>query len=87
MKQVSPTQLRRDIYALLDSVLESGEPLEVMRNGQRLLIVATGTPKRSVWDVPPGRESALRVSWEELEETSFDYVVDDELFPLLAADQ
>ena len=38
---ISPSQLRADIYRLLDQVLESGTPLEVERHGRTLLIVAT----------------------------------------------
>lgn len=33
------TALRKDIYTLLDSVLESGIPLEIERKGKRLKIV------------------------------------------------
>lgn len=36
---VSATRLRQNIYRLLDAVLESGQPLEVERNGRRLRIV------------------------------------------------
>ena len=33
------TALRKNIYAVLDSVLESGIPIEIERNGKRLKIV------------------------------------------------
>ena len=36
MKTITPTQLRADIYNLLDEVLESGVPLEI-KKGERLL--------------------------------------------------
>jgi hypothetical protein len=36
---VTATQLRQDIYQLLDAVIETGEPLEILRNGRRLKIV------------------------------------------------
>ncbi|MGQ0464770.1 MAG: type II toxin-antitoxin system Phd/YefM family antitoxin [Sporichthyaceae bacterium] len=36
---VSPSELRANIYRLLDEVLESGIPLEVERNGRTLRIV------------------------------------------------
>jgi hypothetical protein len=36
---VSYTQLRGDLYRLLDAVLESGEALEIERKGQRLRVV------------------------------------------------
>ena len=36
---VTPSQLRQDVYRLLDNVLETGEPLDIERKGQRLRIV------------------------------------------------
>ncbi len=35
---VTPSQLRADIYRLLDEVLDTGVPLEVERGGRRLVI-------------------------------------------------
>lgn len=40
------TALRKDIYSLLDSVLESGIPLEIERKGKRLRIVPEGKTGR-----------------------------------------
>lgn len=37
---VNPTELRANLYRLLDEVLETGIPLEIERNGRRLRIVA-----------------------------------------------
>lgn len=39
MKTVSPTQLRADIYRLLDEVLETGVPLEIKKGDKKLRIV------------------------------------------------
>lgn len=36
---ITPSELRRDVYRLLDEVLESGEPLEIERKGRLLRIV------------------------------------------------
>lgn len=36
---ITASDLRQDIYRILDSVLESGQPLEVERRGRRLQIV------------------------------------------------
>jgi len=36
---VTASQLRQDVYRLLDQVLSSGVPLEVERKGRRLRIV------------------------------------------------
>ena len=37
---ITPSQLRQDVYRLLDHVLASGEPLEIVRKGRRLRLVA-----------------------------------------------
>ncbi|MEJ2596784.1 MAG: type II toxin-antitoxin system Phd/YefM family antitoxin [Anaerolineales bacterium] len=39
MKTVTPTQLRTNIYNLLDEVLETGLPLEIKKGGKKLRIV------------------------------------------------
>jgi hypothetical protein len=36
---ISATQLRQDVYRILDQVLESGCPVEIERGGRRLRIV------------------------------------------------
>lgn len=40
--QVTASELRRNIYRLLDQVLESGMPLEIERKGRRLQVVEVG---------------------------------------------
>ena len=35
---VTPSALRADIYRLLDRVIETGEPLEIERNGHVLVL-------------------------------------------------
>lgn len=37
---MTPTQLRADLFHLLDLVLETGEPLEIRRKGRVLKIVS-----------------------------------------------
>ena len=37
--QVKASNLRKDIYRLLDQVIETGEPLEIERNGRFLKVV------------------------------------------------
>jgi prevent-host-death family protein len=37
---VSASELRQNIYRLLDQVLESGQPLEIVRRGRRLRLIA-----------------------------------------------
>lgn len=48
---VTPSQLRQDVYRLIDRVLETGEPLEIVRRGRRLRLVA---------DEPVDRLSRIR---------------------------
>lgn len=43
---VTASQLRQDIYRLLDQVLESGEPLEIVRKGRRLRLVPDNSISR-----------------------------------------
>ena len=51
---VTASELRQDIYRLLDQVIETGQPLEVERKGQKLKIIPakpvsrlTKLPKRT----------------------------------------
>ena len=37
---VSASKLRQNIYSLLDEVLRTGRPLEILRKGRRLRVVA-----------------------------------------------
>ena len=39
MKTVTPTELRENIYQLLEDVLRTGLPLEIKKGNQRLRIV------------------------------------------------
>ena len=39
MKTVTPTQLRSDIYNLLDEVLQTGLPLEIKKGDKKLRVV------------------------------------------------
>lgn len=50
-KPYSVSRLRANLYRVIDQVLETGEPAEIERNGQRLRIV----PARAA-----GRFAALR---------------------------
>lgn len=43
---VTASKLRADIYRILDSVIESGTPVEIERKGHRLRIVAVDPPNR-----------------------------------------
>jgi antitoxin (DNA-binding transcriptional repressor) of toxin-antitoxin stability system len=43
---VTASELRQNIYRLLDEVLETGVPLEIERKGRRLRIVAEEPPSK-----------------------------------------
>jgi hypothetical protein len=54
---ISASQLRADVYNLLDQALATGEVIEVERRGQRLRIVP---PRRTSWlDRLPRREGVV----------------------------
>jgi len=43
---VTATELRQNVYRLLDAVLETGVPLEIERHGRRLRITAAEAPSK-----------------------------------------
>lgn len=43
---LTASKLRENIYRVLDEVLATGQPVEIERNGRRLLIVADDQPSR-----------------------------------------
>lgn len=43
---ITASQLRQDVYRLLDQVLDSGRPLEIERNGRLLRITPAGAGSR-----------------------------------------
>ncbi len=43
---ITASELRGNIYQLLDKVLETGEPLEIVRKGRLVRIVADEKPSR-----------------------------------------
>lgn len=51
------SKLRADIYRMLDEVLETGQPLEVERNGKTLVIAPK--EEKSIWERLPRREGAI----------------------------
>jgi len=65
---ISISSLRQNIYRLFDQVLQTGTPLEVERNGKRLLITPVPEPdklknlrKRRVMNCEP--EELVHLDW------------------------
>ena len=46
MKTITPTELRQNIYKLLDEVLNSGIPIEINKGGKKLRIVPADKTKK-----------------------------------------
>jgi hypothetical protein len=67
-KKYTASQLRSDVYRVLDSVLETGVPVEIERKGRVLRIVADQPPsrlarlvKRDVLSCPP--DALVHMDW------------------------
>jgi hypothetical protein len=58
------SKLRANIYRMLDEVLETGQPLEIQRNGKTLVIAPK--EQRSIWDRLPRREGFIVGDPDEL---------------------
>ena len=43
---ITASELRQDVYRLLDEVLETGVPLEIERKGRRLRVVPADGPSK-----------------------------------------
>jgi prevent-host-death family protein len=71
MKSLTASQLRADVYRLLDRVIETGEPIEVLRGEKKVRIVPveprkrTERLKRRNW-IAGDPEEILTVDWSSL---------------------
>ncbi len=71
MKTVSPTELRSNIFKLLDEVITSGVPIEINKGGKLLRIVpvekvnklANLSPKQDV--IVGNPDDLADISWEK----------------------
>lgn len=70
MKTITPTELRSNIFNLLDEVLTTGIPLEINRGGKKLRIVPVEKPDKlqnlvSRPEIIQGDpEDLVDISWE-----------------------
>lgn len=71
MKIITPTELRRNIYNLLDEVLSSGVPIEINKGGKLLRIIPVAKANKlqnlvSRPDVINGDpDDLVNISWEK----------------------
>ena len=70
-KPITATQLRTDVYRILDQVLETGEPQEISRGNEKLVIVPMGSPRRRRLADRPKR-NGIRCTLDELVGTSWE---------------
>ncbi len=63
---VTASKLRENIYKILDQVLATGEPVEIIRSGRKLKIVAVEEPRRCKLDRLAKRPETLLADPEEL---------------------
>jgi len=69
-KPMTPTELRNDIYRVLDDVLQTGIPQEIVRGSRMLLLVPAEGRRLRLEDLP--RREALTCSPDEIVATSWD---------------
>src|SRR5580658_7846663 len=87
MKEVTLTELRRNIFQLVDEALATGEPIVIRRKGRRVVVQAEETAAdvaveteeehegrwRKFWAEPPPGAQNLDLSVEELRRIRQDY--------------
>jgi len=71
-RRITPSQLRSDVYRILDDVLRTGRPCEVVRKGKKVLLMPES---EDIWErmAALGPRKILACSFDELVETSWDY--------------
>ena len=69
-RPISATELRANVYRVLDQILETGVAQEIVRGGSKLLIVPAGERRRSLKDRP--KRDGLNCTVDELVATSWE---------------
>jgi antitoxin (DNA-binding transcriptional repressor) of toxin-antitoxin stability system len=69
---ITASKLRESIYRILDSVLETGQPVEIVRRGRLLRIVPGDEPRKRLADLEPhpglikgDPEDLVHLDWSE----------------------
>jgi hypothetical protein len=63
---VTASRLRENVYKILDEVLETGVPVEIVRGGRKLKIVPIDAPPKGKLDRLKAHPDALAGDPEEL---------------------
>ena len=69
-RPLTPTELRSNLYRVLDEVAESGVPQEITRGDRTLLIISADRPRFRLSDLP--KRKALECSPDELVATGWE---------------
>ena len=77
-KPLKATELRANLFKILDEILETGEPREILR-GRQVLVISPATFERRL-DELPRRSSLVGITYDELPDFHWDYEPDPELF-------
>lgn len=77
MKTITPTELRSNIYKLLDEILKTGIPLEIKKGDKKLRIVPV--EKADKFDNLIHRPEAIEGDPEDLVDISWEDEVDLDL--------
>lgn len=64
--KISPTALRKNLYQLLDQVLESGEPIIIERKGRELVI--SEKKRKDIYQIMDSRMYEVNETKTELNE-------------------
>lgn len=67
---ITATELRTNVYRILDRVLETGDAQEILRNGSKLLILPAQGRLRSLAERP--QRDGLNCNLDELVATSWE---------------
>jgi prevent-host-death family protein len=63
---VTASKLRENVYRILDHVLETGEPVEIVRGGRKLRIIPAEEPRTRKLERLAQRPETLLTDPEEL---------------------
>ncbi len=70
LEHLTPSRLRADLYRILDRVLETGKPVEILRKGRILRIVAEPEGKLDLLKPHPDfiqgdKEELVHMDWSD----------------------